>query len=40
MTALEMLKKINAMAELIRGCGTKVTVAEVGVVEIQMPRKA
>jgi uncharacterized protein (TIGR00369 family) len=32
-----MLKKINAMAEFNRWCGIEVTVAEAGVVEIQMP---
>ena len=37
MNALEMLKKINAMAEFNRWCGIEVTVAESGTVEIQMP---
>ena len=37
MNALEMLKKINAMAEFNRWCGIEVTAAESGVVEIQMP---
>lgn len=37
MNALEMLKKINAMAEFNRWCDIEVTVAESGVVEIQMP---
>ena len=37
MNALEMLKKINAMAEFNRWCGIEVTVAESGVVEIEMP---
>lgn len=36
MNALEMLKKINAMAEFNRWCGIEVTVAESGLVEIQM----
>ena len=37
MSPLEMLKKINAMAEFNRWCGIEVTVAEPGFVEIQMP---
>ena len=37
MNALEMLKKINAMLEFNRWCGIEVTLAESGVVEIQMP---
>jgi hypothetical protein len=40
MSPLEMLKKINAMAEFNRWCGIEVTVAEPGVVEIQMPWRA
>jgi len=37
MNPLEMLKKINAMAEFNRWCGIEVTLAEFGIVEIQMP---
>jgi len=37
MTSLEMLKKINAMAEFNQWCGIEVTVAQPGAVEIQMP---
>jgi uncharacterized protein (TIGR00369 family) len=37
MNALEMLKKINAMAEFNRWCGIEVTVADTGSVEIEMP---
>jgi uncharacterized protein (TIGR00369 family) len=37
MTSLEMLKKINAMAEFNQWCGIEVTVAQPGTVEIQMP---
>ena len=37
MNALEMLKKINAMAEFNRWCGIEVAVVESGVVEIEMP---
>ena len=37
MSPLDMLKKINAMAEFNRWCGIEVTVAEAGCVEIQMP---
>ncbi len=37
MNALEMLKKINAMAEFNRWCGIEVMVTESGTVEIQMP---
>lgn len=37
MSALEMLKKINAMAEFNRWCAIEVMVAESGVVEIEMP---
>ena len=37
MSPLDMLKKINAMAEFNRWCGIEVTVAEPGFVEIQMP---
>jgi uncharacterized protein (TIGR00369 family) len=37
MSPLDMLKKINAMAEFNRWCGIEVTVAEAGFVEIQMP---
>jgi hypothetical protein len=37
MSPLEMLKKINAMAEFNSWCGIEVTVAEAGFVEIQMP---
>ena len=37
MTTLEMLKRINAMAEFNRWCGIEVTAAEPGVVEIRMP---
>jgi uncharacterized protein (TIGR00369 family) len=37
MSPIEMLKKINAMAEFNRWCGIEVTVAEAGFVEIQMP---
>ena len=40
MNALYMIQKINAMAEFNRWCGIEVTVAEVGVVEIQMPWRA
>ncbi len=40
MNALQMLQKINAMAEFNRWCGIEVTVAEVGAVEIQMPWRA
>ena len=40
MNALEMLKKINAMSEFNRWCGIEVTLAESGVVEIQMPWRA
>ena len=37
MNALEMLTTINAKAEFNQWCGIEVTVAEPGVVEIQMP---
>jgi uncharacterized protein (TIGR00369 family) len=37
MSSLDILKKINAMAEFNRWCGIEVTAAEAGVVEIQMP---
>ena len=37
MNALQMIQKINAMAEFNRWCGIEVTVAEAGTVEIQMP---
>jgi uncharacterized protein (TIGR00369 family) len=37
MNALDMLQKINAMAEFNRWCGIEVTVADAGTVEIQMP---
>lgn len=37
MNALQMLQKINAMAEFNRWCGIEVTVADAGSVEIQMP---
>ena len=37
MNALDMIQKINAMAEFNRWCGIEVTVAEAGTVEIQMP---
>lgn len=37
MNALQMLQKINAMAEFNRWCGIEVTVADAGRVEIQMP---
>ena len=37
MSPLDMLKKINAMAEFNQWCGIEVTLAEPGVVEIQMP---
>jgi hypothetical protein len=37
MSPIEMLKKVNAMAEFNRWCGIEVTVAEPGFVEIQMP---
>ncbi len=40
MSPLEMLQKINAMAEFNRWCGIEVTVAEPGLVEIQMPWRA
>lgn len=37
MNPLEMLHKINAMAEFNRWCGIEVTMAQSGGVEIQMP---
>ena len=37
MSSLDILKKINAMAEFNRWCGIEVTAAEAGVVEIQLP---
>jgi uncharacterized protein (TIGR00369 family) len=37
MNPLEMLEKINAMAEFNRWCGIEVISAESGIVEIQMP---
>ena len=37
MNALDMLEKINAMAEFNQWFGIKVTAAEQGLVEIQMP---
>ena len=37
MNALQMIQKINAMAEFNRWCGIEVLVAEAGTVEIQMP---
>ena len=40
MNALDLLQKINAMAEFNRWCGIEVTVAEPGTVEIQMPWRA
>jgi uncharacterized protein (TIGR00369 family) len=40
MNALYMIQKINTMAEFNRWCGIEVTVAEAGVVEIQMPWRA
>ena len=40
MNSIEMLRKINAMAEFNRWCGIEVTVAEPGAVEIQMPWRA
>lgn len=36
MNALQMIQKINAMAEFNRWCGIEVTVADDGMVEIQM----
>jgi uncharacterized protein (TIGR00369 family) len=40
MNALYMIQKINTMAEFNRWCGIEVTMAEAGVVEIQMPWRA
>lgn len=40
MNSLEMLQKINSMAEFNRWCGIEVTTAEPGTVEIQMPWRA
>ena len=40
MNALQMIQKINAMAEFNRWCGIEVTVADDGMVEIQMPWRA
>ncbi len=40
MSPLEMLKKINAMAEFNRWCGIEVAMAETGFVEIHMPWRA
>ena len=37
MNTLQMIQKINTMAEFNRWCGIEVTVAEAGTVEIQMP---
>jgi uncharacterized protein (TIGR00369 family) len=36
MSSIDILKKINAMAEFNRWCGIEVTSAEVGAAEIQM----
>ncbi len=40
MCPLDMLKKINAMAEFNRWCGIEVAMAETGFVEIHMPWRA
>ena len=37
MSSLDILKKINAMAEFNRWCGIEVTAVAAGMVEIQMP---